>query len=73
MIKKDQVKIYLLIFVAGILAFCSMIYEFFFAQCLAMILGSTVERYTTTVGLYLFSMGLGAWLVGFFGKKKPKK
>ena len=41
-------------------AFCSIIYELVFSQLLTVGFGSTVERYSTTIGLFLFSLGLGA-------------
>ena len=45
-----------------IVAFCSIIYELIFSQLLTVGFGSTVERYSTTIGLFLFSLGLGALL-----------
>jgi len=45
-----------------ILAFCSIVYELVLAQSLAAFLGNTVLRYSITIGLYMFSMGIGALL-----------
>ncbi len=45
-----------------ILAYCSIIYELVMAQSLSAFLGDTVLRYSTTIGLYLASMGIGAFL-----------
>ena len=45
-----------------ILAYCSIVYELVMAQSLSAFLGDTVLRYSTTVGLYLASMGVGAFL-----------
>lgn len=45
-----------------ILAYCSIVYELVMAQSLSAFLGDTVLRYSTTVGLYLASMGIGAFL-----------
>ncbi|MCG8432317.1 MAG: hypothetical protein MJA29_14260 [Candidatus Omnitrophica bacterium] len=47
--------------VKGILAFCSIVYELLLAQTLSAFLANTVLRYSVTIGLYLFSLGLGAW------------
>ena len=44
-----------------ILAFCSIVYEFLLSQVLAALLGGTFLRYTTTIALYIFSLGLGAF------------
>ncbi|MBO6557779.1 MAG: hypothetical protein JJ957_14830 [Pseudomonadales bacterium] len=44
------------------LAFCSMVYELLLGQTLSAFLGNTVLRYSVTIGLYMFSMGIGAFL-----------
>lgn len=49
-----------------IAAFCSIVYEFTFAQLLSAILGDTLLRFNTTIGIYICSLGLGAL---FFSKK----
>lgn len=49
--------IYLLTF---ILAFCSIVYELLLGQSLSAFLGNTVLRYSVTIGLYMFSMGMGS-------------
>ncbi len=49
-------------FITFILAYCSIVYELVIAQSLSAFLGDTVLRYSTTVGLYLASMGIGAFL-----------
>ncbi len=51
--------IYSIIF---ILACCSILYELLMAQSLSAFLGGTVLRYSTTIGLYLASLGIGAFL-----------
>lgn len=43
-------------------AFCSIIYELVLSQALTIIYGGTVLRYSVTIGLFLFSLGLGAFL-----------
>jgi len=43
-----------------ILAFCSIVYELVLAQSLSAFLENTVLRYSVTIGLYMFSMGIGA-------------
>lgn len=49
-----------LYFITCILAFCSIVYELVLAQTLSAFLENTVLRYSVTIGLYMFSMGLGA-------------
>ncbi len=51
--------IYLITF---IVAFCSIVYELLLAQTLSQLTGNSVLRYSTTIGLYLASLGLGAFL-----------
>jgi len=43
-----------------VLSFCSIVYELTLAQALSAFLENTVLRYSVTIGLYMFSMGLGA-------------
>ena len=43
-----------------ILAFCSIAYELLLGQALSAFLGNTVLRYSVTIGLYMFSMGMGS-------------
>ena len=47
-----------------ILAFCSIVYELLLGQTLSAFLGNTVLRYSVTIGLYMFSMGIGALIAG---------
>lgn len=51
-------------------AFCSIVYELMLAQCLSIVLGNTVLRYSITIGLYLFSLGMGALAFAFYKKEK---
>ncbi len=51
-----------LLFITSVLAFCSMVYELILAQTLSAFLENTVLRYSVTIGLYMFSMGIGSLL-----------
>lgn len=53
-----------------IVSFCSIVYELMLAQCLSIILGHTILRYSLTIGLYLFSLGMGALAFAFWKKDK---
>ncbi|MBF0522786.1 MAG: hypothetical protein HQL24_07005 [Candidatus Omnitrophica bacterium] len=57
--KRILSRIYLITFV---LSFCSIVYELILAQTLSAFLADTVLRYSVTVGLYLFSLGIGSLL-----------
>lgn len=51
-----------------LVSFCSIVYEFSLAQSLSSVLGNSVLRYNITIGLYVFSLGIGAFLFGKFSK-----
>lgn len=46
--------------ITTVLAFCSIAYELILAQALSAFLENTVLRYSVTIGLYMFSMGIGS-------------
>jgi spermidine synthase len=52
-----------------IVSFCSIVYELLYSQALTVLYGETVARYSITIGLYLFSLGIGAFL---YNKILPK-
>lgn len=54
-----------------IVSFCSIVYELILAQCLSVLLGNTVVRYSVTIGLYIFSLGMGALFVALKDFKDP--
>lgn len=52
-------KYYFLFVIVFILAFCSIVYELILAQALSAFLENTILRYSVTIGLYMFSIGIG--------------
>lgn len=56
--------------IAVIVAFCSIVYELLLAQTLSAFMGNTILRYSVTIGLYMASMGVGAFLVGKNAEKR---
>jgi len=48
-----------------IVAFCSIVYELIYSEMLRVLFGGTVLRYSITIGLYLFSLGIGAFLYNY--------
>jgi spermidine synthase len=44
-----------------VVAFCSIVYELVYSELLTVIFGGTVVRYSITIGLFLFSLGVGAF------------
>lgn len=59
---KQLNKIQLVYLVTLILAFSSIVYELLLGQALSAFFGNTVLSYSVTVGLYLFAMGVGAFI-----------
>lgn len=59
---KQESRNYGLFFITITLAFCSIVYELLIGQSLAAFLGGTVRQYCITIGLYMFSMGIGAMI-----------
>ncbi len=55
--------------VTFILAFCSLFYEFAFAQVLAVSIGGTKIQYLIVISLFTFSLGMGSLV---YGKIKPR-
>ncbi|PID46502.1 MAG: spermidine synthase [Proteobacteria bacterium] len=55
----------LLLFSIFIIAGCSLIYELLISSLSTYLLGSGVVHYSITIGLFLFFMGVGAWLAQF--------
>lgn len=55
-----------------IVAFCSLVYELIYSQTLTILFGQTVVRYSVTIGLYLFSLGIGAFLFSRVAKLRAR-
>lgn len=49
-----------LLLISFVLAFCSLSYEFMMAQMISALLGNTLLFYTLTIGIYIFSLGIGS-------------
>ncbi|MEZ3145395.1 spermidine synthase [Halobaculum sp. MBLA0143] len=50
-----------------VVAFCSIAYELVYSELLTVFYGGTVVRYSVTIGLYMFSLGVGAVLSSQLG------
>ncbi len=61
-------------FLSFLLAFCSLVYEFIFAQILSVTIGNTKNQYLITISIFTFALGCGA-IATHFTKDKihPKK
>ncbi|MCA9554708.1 MAG: polyamine aminopropyltransferase [Myxococcales bacterium] len=47
---------------------CGLIYELLAGTLASYVLGDSVFQFSTIIGVYLFAMGVGAWLSGFVAK-----
>lgn len=53
-----------MIALTALLGFCGIIFEFLFAQSLAILFGQTAVQYSVAIGLFLAGMGLGSQTLG---------
>ncbi|QTE37660.1 polyamine aminopropyltransferase [Mucilaginibacter gossypii] len=51
-----------------IIATCGLIYELIAGTLASYLLGDSVTQFSTIIGVYLFSMGLGSWISKYFDK-----
>lgn len=68
-----QTKNLVLFIITFLVAFCTIIYELVYSQLLTIIFGGTVLRYSITIGLFLFSLGVGSFLYNYLAKYDKKK
>lgn len=48
-----------------IVAMCGLVYELLAGTLASYVLGDSVTQFSLIIGIYLFAMGVGAWLSGF--------
>ena len=58
----------LLLFSVFVIATCGLIYELVAGTLASYLLGDSVTQFSTVIGVYLFSMGVGSWLSRFVKK-----
>lgn len=51
-----------------VIATCGLIYELIAGTLASYLLGDTVTQFSTIIGTYLFSMGVGSWVSKYFNK-----
>jgi spermidine synthase len=59
---------YALLFSVFVIASCGLVYELIASAMASYLLGDSVTQFSTVIGTYLFSMGVGSYLSGFVGK-----
>lgn len=63
---KKKILFPLSVFIAGL---CSIIYELLISTAATYFLGDGVKQFSIIIGIYLFSMGIGAYLSKYFQEK----
>jgi spermidine synthase len=58
----------LLLISVFIIATCGLIYELIAGTLASYLLGDSVTQFSTIIGVYLFSMGVGSWISKYFDK-----
>jgi spermidine synthase len=58
----------LLLISVFIIATCGLIYELISGTLASYLLGDSVTQFSTIIGVYLFSMGVGSWISKYFDK-----
>ncbi|MBL8918029.1 MAG: polyamine aminopropyltransferase [Myxococcaceae bacterium] len=56
-----------------IIATCGLIYELLVGTLASYLLGDSITQFSTVIGVYLFALGIGAWLSGFIEKGVPTR
>jgi spermidine synthase len=58
----------LLLISVFVVATCGLIYELIAGTLASYLLGDSVTQFSTIIGVYLFSMGIGSWVSKYFEK-----
>ena len=59
---------YALLVSVFIIASCGLVYELIAGTLASYLLGDSVTQFSTVIGTYLFSMGIGSYLSRYVGK-----
>src|SRR5215218_7955741 len=66
--KKESGAQWLLLVAVFVIATCGLIYELVAGTLASYLLGDSVTQFSTIIGVYLFSMGIGSFLSKYFDK-----
>src|SRR4051812_36561547 len=59
---------YLLLVSVFVIATCGLVYELIAGALASYLLGDSITQFSTIIGVYLFSMGIGSWLSRWISK-----
>ena len=62
-----------LLFSTFVIAICGLVYELLVGTLSSYLLGDSVYQFSLVIGLFMSSMGIGAWLSRFIQKELPKQ
>ena len=65
---KDTGSQWVLLVAVFIIATCGLVYELVAGTLASYLLGDSVTQFSTIIGAYLFSMGIGSFLSKYFEK-----
>jgi spermidine synthase len=51
-----------------LIATCGLVYELIVGTLASYLLGDSITQFSTVIGVYMFALGIGAWLSGFIEK-----
>ena len=63
---KESGAQWILLLAVFVIATCGLIYELVAGTLASYLLGDSVTQFSTIIGVYLFSMGIGSWLSKYF-------
>jgi spermidine synthase len=64
----NRSPVFLLYLNVLVVATCGLIYELLAGTLASYVLGDSVTQFSTVIGLYMFALGIGAWLSGFLDR-----
>jgi spermidine synthase len=56
-----------------VIATCGLIYELIVGTLASYLLGDSITQFSTVIGVYLFALGIGAWLSRFIDRGVPQR
>jgi spermidine synthase len=63
----------LLFFTVLVIATCGLVYELITSTLASYLLGDSVTQFSTVIGVYLFALGIGAWLSKYIDVDLPRR
>ena len=66
MLKRENSAQWLLLMAVFVIATCGLIYELVAGTQASYLLGDSITQFSTIIGVYLFSMGIGSFLSKYF-------